>query len=262
MSDRLASGVWTERRPAPQGWSQCTGCAWLMALAYGGHDFGEALNTDAERDAFEPQRTDPAGHLVGENLAAADASSRARYGITLPVATNPLGDLLATAGLGLTVQGINSRLPTELHRWDPAYQGGHDVFVIGQGGATVWWYDPEAPRGYAGESVPVATVLHWAYGSGDTFRAVHPGQFSPASPHHDFRVKAATALWNDQTSRWVFSRPAIPVGATGVCRGAGYMKGGKLCYPLVSMAPNRVVPAGIAVGSAYFIPSASVVLTS
>lgn len=104
-------------------------------------------------------------------------------------------------------------------------------------------------------------ITTWAYSGQAFLRVVHQGQFSPASPHHDFKVKSATALWNDQTHKWVFNRPAVPIGTVGVCRGAGYQKGGKACYPLVSLAPNRVVPQGISTGL-YFVPVASVQLTS
>lgn len=75
-----------------------------MALAYGGHAFGAALNTTAERDAFQPN--------VGENLVTADGQSKARYGITLEQSQTALHDLLTVPGLGVVVQGLNSKLPT------------------------------------------------------------------------------------------------------------------------------------------------------
>ena len=85
---------------------------------------------------------------------------------------------------------------------------------------------------------------------------------STASPTHNMRVSHAASLWNDGEGKWVYNGVnAIPVGTTGTVRGAGYVKGGILCYPLTHLAPCRPIPNGWT-GQGYYIPKADVTLTS
>ena len=164
--------VWSERRPTG-GWHQCAGCAYLMALTFGGFTgYPLGAYTDAERDAFQPN----AGVF---SFAEVDADSQARYHFAIPSDPRALATLLATPGLCLAVVGENSRIPTRLHHWDPTYMGSHAVAVLT--GTPLTWLDPEAPTGYTGDLVTAAEVLHWATPGINEVRAVRAGQFQEAS---------------------------------------------------------------------------------
>lgn len=90
---------------------------------------------------------------------------------------------------------------------------------------------------------------HYAGG----FPQVTPGICGPtAAPRHRATVIVATALWNDAEQRWVYNGPhRLAVGVDLVVRGAGYVKGKVLCFPVVAPA----------LYANYYVPTAHVRLT-
>jgi hypothetical protein len=153
--------VWTERNePAPtKGWHDCVYCAYLQALEAAGLARLAGVDRVTEREALERSQTIYKPE-TGSSLSAGAVAVKERYQLT-PHKALSLGPLLDMPGLAIVAAGVNSRLPTRLHRWDPAYLGSHAVTFVTLLGGGVLILDPEATDKYAGEPITKAEALAW-----------------------------------------------------------------------------------------------------
>lgn len=160
--------VWTERRQPPP-WDQCTECAYLMALLYGGfRKFPLGAYTPEERDALD-DATPPDPPSGGSTFALIDAGASKRYGVTLDRITDGsraiLRRTLMRKNMALAIAGSLGGLPAghRLRRWQPAFTGGHAICVITKGDGKVTWLDPLAPADFEGDTTTVDNVLSFAW---------------------------------------------------------------------------------------------------
>jgi hypothetical protein len=79
-------------------------------------------------------------------------------------------------GYGAVLNGICGRLPAHYRRWDD-YTGGHSVFVMADG-TGLWWMDPLAPAGWAGERISAFTARAFAEAFANPVQAI----FVPPPP--------------------------------------------------------------------------------
>lgn len=163
----MAVRVWTERRVGA--WDQCTECAYLMALLYGGfRSFPLGAYTPAERDALDAA-TPPDPESGGSTFALLDAGASKRYGITLDRITDGsraiLKRTLNRPNMALAIAGSLGGLKAghRLRRWQPDFTGGHAICVLTEGDGRVRWLDPLAPDGHEGDSATVDQVLAFAW---------------------------------------------------------------------------------------------------
>ena len=157
--------------PNATGWHDCWLAARMSELRAAGFRF-PLTDLVREREALERAQTlvKPETNSGTPPMAAADAAIASRYGLT-DHASSALEQLLARAGLAITAEGVNARLPARLRHWDPAFAGTHQAcFVTGAGTVTI--LDPEAPMGYAGDPITAAEVLSWWDRSAVRFLAV------------------------------------------------------------------------------------------
>src|SRR5262245_25384168 len=130
--------VWSERRTPPP-LDQCTECAYLMALLYGGfRNFPEGAYTQAERDALDAA-TPPEPPGGGSTFDLIDAGAAKRYGLTLDRITNGsravLRRTLERPNMALAIAGSLGSLPKghRLRRWQPDFTGGHAICIVTKG---------------------------------------------------------------------------------------------------------------------------------
>jgi hypothetical protein len=176
--------VWSEREPGP--WDECTECAYLQALVYGGHTtYEHPIYSDAERDALS-LLVDPLDNVTGATFRLVEAAIRQRYGL----ATEPLppGMSLATAlrrpGHALILAGVHGRWPAghHLRRWQPTFVGAHAATAIPLEVDALLFLDPLAPDGHSGDVVDPVTIELWADGPGpDDCRQVRRLQYLEAN---------------------------------------------------------------------------------
>ena len=159
--------VWSERRAGA--WDQCTECAYLMAMLYGGwRTWPDGAYTDAERNALDAA-TPPDPPAGGSTFPLIDTGAQRRYGVTLH--RIPDGDRdelqrqLRIPGQALAVAGSPGHFPRghRLRRWQPDFTGGHAVCVVTLGEGRVQWLDPLAPMGFEGDQVLIGAVLTFAW---------------------------------------------------------------------------------------------------
>lgn len=83
-----------------------------------------------------------------------------------------------------------------------------------------------------------------------TIDRIFGGNITPA-PHFAAAVTKPTALWNDMKHRWAWNVRPIKVGTKLVIRGAKFLKGGQVCYPIVGpLYAGYYVPVkNVAVGA-------------
>lgn len=160
--------VWSERRESPP-WDQCTECAYLMTLLYGGfRSFPLGAYTDAERDALD-DATPPDPPSGGSTFALIDAGASKRYGLTLDRITDGsraiLRRTLMRPNMGLAIAGSLGGLPQghRLRRWQPRFTGGHAIAIQTRGDGKVLWLDPLAPPTHQGDETTVDNVLAFAW---------------------------------------------------------------------------------------------------
>jgi hypothetical protein len=174
--------VWSERlEPGGGGWKDCTYCAGLMALVFGGFTkFPLGAYTVKEREALE--RSDNQPDETGASLDDLILAVHTRYGIAWSKSrTAVLAKHHARADLAFVVQGRNGNLPRghRLRRWDPTFTGAHCVTVIPTGDGThLRWLDPLAPMGFAGDVTDWATVMKWI-GSMPFCITIRKGAYAP-----------------------------------------------------------------------------------
>lgn len=248
----LQGGVLTERRVGP--WHECWIASYLMGLHFAGVPFPYTVE---ERDRDDP--TNAAG-----NLPEADGISETRYHTKLAASATPLAELLVETGIGVVLNGDNSKLPTGLHRWDPLYMGLHTVFVIPWGDGSCQWYDPEATMGYAGERVANEVIIKWALGGADNVRVAQGAETMGPDPalwtglEADFTSGAT--LYSDAARTSVYEKgwpgnkqvgvlgfttiphPTFPDAAVCINISAG---AGKRAYPWIGA--NHIVPGTLKV---------------
>lgn len=160
--------VWTERRTPPP-WDQCTECAYLMTLLYGGfRRFPLGAYTPEERNALD-DATPPDPPSGGSTFTLLDAGAAKRYGVTLDRVTDGARSILARTlrrpNMGLAIAGSLGHLPAghRLRRWQPSFTGGHAIAVQTLGEGKVLWLDPLAPDGFEGDTTTVDNVLTFAW---------------------------------------------------------------------------------------------------
>lgn len=248
----LQGGVLSEQRSGA--WHECWVCAYLMGLHFQGVVFPY---TTAERDVFDPTN-------VAGNFPEMDTQTRARFGIALVTSALPLDQLLMETGIGVALNGDNSKLPTGLHRWDPLYMGSHSVFVIPWGDGSCQWYDPEAPMGYAGERVANSVIINWAFGGAYNVRVAQgvetvgpdpklytglEANFTPGGTLYSDAARTSVYQngWPGGTSIGVLGFEADPhpnFPDQAVCINIGDHHGGRV-YPWVGA--NHIVPGSLIV---------------
>lgn len=187
MSTSDGLSVWSERveRPGVVGLHDCAYASALMALEWGGWARFPLGRTAAEREALEASDDRP--DETGARKEDVDLAVRRRYGIRMrPIADGSRAGLLATLAvpnLALTLPGRLSHFPAghRLRRWDPGFEGGHEVCVVTLGGGAAWWGDPLAPMGYAGDRVTIAEAAAFAWYPNDA-RMVRAGEFAEDEP--------------------------------------------------------------------------------
>lgn len=160
--------MWTERRQPPP-WDQCTECAYLVTLLYGGfRKFPLGAYTPEERDALD-DATPPDPPSGGSTFDLIDAGAIKRYGVTLDRITGGsravLRRTLMRANMGLAIAGSLGHLPAghRLRRWQPSFTSGHAIGVQTLGDGKVKWLDPLAPDGFEGDTTTVDNVLTFAW---------------------------------------------------------------------------------------------------
>lgn len=178
--------VWSERESPPP-WTKCSESSWLAALVWAGYGgFPRGAYTGAERDAFTELEdavaagiTAPNGRRYSSRASWRSAgqpmfpllrgASLKRYGVSMAqlpdLSLSGHRAVLSGGTNALILPGSLGRLPVgdRLRRWQPSYTGGHMITVIALGGGRVWWLDPLAPDGYAGEEASVDEALAFAW---------------------------------------------------------------------------------------------------
>lgn len=162
----VGKGVISERRELyAAGWKDCTQAAAMRCCADAGVVFPLAADLDAEREALE--RSDAWPDEAGAPMWAIVQAMQRRYGYSGAPVTS-LASALRTPGFTLLVQGKYSDFPTAQRRWSPAGTFGHAVAyrVLSEVGGTL--LDPQAPMGFAGDTVTPAVMEAFAWGASTT----------------------------------------------------------------------------------------------
>lgn len=151
----------TQRKTPP--WDDCSLASGAMLADYATSGRIRLTAAQVRAESGVPDRPDASDPTTLEQMAhalsvlAPNVELDIRRDLTWPQFTDRL-----RAGAGAVLQGRNAALTPTLHRWDPAYMGGHAVFVMADAPGTLWWMDPEAPAAFPGESVREADVRRWA----------------------------------------------------------------------------------------------------
>lgn len=211
--------VWTEHEAG--GWKDCTYCAVLMVLVYGGwRNFPEGIYTDAERELLE--RSDSVLDEQGANFIATDEAIRFRYGVELHRLEDGseagLRVALSTPGRAYAVAGLNARLPIQFRRWDPTFVGPHAMTIVPLGNGKVLVLNPQAPAGHEGDIADVETIIHWAFIpndarylaedelTNDPFNSPKPPSADPLGE----RVLELRAMFPDYVRGWQTTTGMVP----------------------------------------------------
>lgn len=162
--------VWSERggraRTATGRLTDCTYSANLMVLVYAGfRNFPLGIGTAAERNELETCDNRPDN--TGATHFDTDVAIAKRYEVAMRTGpggiftSDALRAALASPGKAFAVAGsYGKRLPDDLRRWDPLFQGNHDVCVVPLGGGLVRWLDPLAPTGFGGDDIGLEIVVN------------------------------------------------------------------------------------------------------
>lgn len=167
VSEREVAHTWPTGEQDDARWEDCRYVAaveWLRAV---GRDIPA---THAEAEAI--RQAAGQGPLGGSTLEQLARGVKARFGTLLPTPVRGASEIVLalTRGKVAMVDGRMGNFPAghRLRRWDPAFSGGHTVYVERREDGSLWWCDPLAPVGtYAGEVVTDAelrTFASWMYG--------------------------------------------------------------------------------------------------
>jgi hypothetical protein len=163
VSERESAHTWPTGEKDDSHWEDCTMCAALM-LARICHDPAIPA-THAEAEAL--RHAAGKGPLGGSSTADAVNGLRARYNWIDAFKVLAFDALWADLkpGYAAAAQGGMGAFPAghSLRRWDPAFDGAHDVLVARVDTQDrVWWVDPLAPQGsYQGQWVSKADLARY-----------------------------------------------------------------------------------------------------
>ncbi len=160
----------SEREPGS--WTTCFWCS-AVELARFCHDTTIA-HTLTEAKALRSAAGVPAGPARADQVRT---GMLRRYGWngTVAVGFDALWTALKPVGAAAAVTGSMGAFPAghSLRRWDPAFAGGHAVFVIhADTGDRVWWCDPLAPTTYQGQWVSKADLKKFVNGMPNAWNIV------------------------------------------------------------------------------------------
>jgi hypothetical protein len=148
VTEREGAHDWPDGRVDDAKWEDClfaSAVEWVRAL---GRDIPA---THAEAEAL---RADSGlGPLKGAFLSDLSRGLAKRYGLTMPYPLTGAPTLLRALepGMAAVINGSMGAFPAghRLRRWDPAFTGGHSVYLERTLDGSLLWCDPLAPAGAA-----------------------------------------------------------------------------------------------------------------
>lgn len=146
-SEREPDGVWED-------------CTWASGIMFGNAIHGRSVYPSTQREYEALRKASGDTMDGGSNLTDLRKGMLSRWGWTGSLPSRPsFANLWAALkpGVGAVVQGSMGSVPVHFRRWDLAFGANgklapHAVYAQREDSQDrVWWMNPQAPKGYAGE---------------------------------------------------------------------------------------------------------------